>query len=447
MSKRIFRAYDIRGVFGEDLTPTMAVKIGGALSKLFPGDYCVCSDLRTSSLTLKMALSSGLLGSGLNVVDGGPGPIGMAIYATRHLGYHVAYVTASHLPPQWNGIKLFKPGGLPICEEALSKLADVTLAEDLWVRAGREGKYATREILNEYYGFLLKVPRKSGKNLKIVVDCGNGAASLIVPRLLRDLGYEVVGVNCDVDPLFRARGSEPTPETTSFMGKVIRDFDADMGVSFDGDGDRALFFDEKGNILSPEQAAIVMLKASPPGDVVANVECSSIVESFVESRGGRIIKVPVGRIYMIFESMKTNITLGVESSGHYIPYGGINLDDGILALLQLLESLSSLDAPLSSLVVPMPLLRKMKIEISDEVKFKVVDWLKNYYPSRYDKVSTIDGVRVDLEDGWFLIRASNTEPAIRVTIESSTPSGLDRIEKIVREDLSLAIGKVKACDT
>jgi phosphomannomutase len=95
----------------------------------------------------------------------------------------------------------------------------------------------------------------------------------------------------------------------------------------------------------------------------------------------------------------------------------------------------------------MPLLRKMKIEISDEVKFKVVDWLKNYYPSRYDKVSTIDGVRVDLEDGWFLIRASNTEPAIRVTIESSTPSGLDRIEKIVREDLSLAIGKVKACDT
>jgi phosphomannomutase len=437
--RNIFRAYDIRGIFGEDLTPTVAVKIGGALSKHFPGVYCVCSDLRSSSQALKMALSSGLLGSGQNVVDAGLGPIGMAIYATKHLGHHVAYVTASHLPPEWNGIKLFKPNGLPICEEDLEKLAETVEREDFWVKAGGEGKYVTRDVLSEYYDFLLKVPKKTSRKLKIVVDCGNGAASLVVPRLLRDLGHDVIGINCDVDPLFRVRGSEPTPETTSFMGKLIRDFNADLGVSFDGDGDRALFFDEKGNTVTPEQAALVMLKAAPPGDVVANVECSSVVERFVQDRGGKVVKVPVGRIHMIFQAMKSNIVLGVESSGHYIPYGGVNLDDGILAVLQLIEALGTLDAPLSSLLVPMPLLRKIKIEISDEVKFRVVDWLKNTYLSKYEKVSTIDGVRVDLEDGWFLVRASNTEPAIRVTIESNNTEGLDRIEKMVRKDIEQAM--------
>jgi phosphomannomutase len=142
---------------------------------------------------------------------------------------------------------------------------------------------------------------------------------------------------------------------------------------------------------------------------------------------------------MIFQAMKSNIVLGVESSGHYIPYGGVNLDDGILAVLQLIEALGTLDAPLSSLLVSMPLLRKIKIEISDEVKFRVVDWLKNTYLSKYEKVSTIDGVRVDLEDGWFLVRASNTEPAIRVTIESNNTEGLDRIEKMVRKDIEQAM--------
>ncbi|ABL78211.1 phosphomannomutase/phosphoglucomutase [Thermofilum pendens] len=440
----IFRAYDIRGVYGVDLNPAIAVAIGNALSRLFPGEYCVCSDTRSSSPALKAALSAGLAGSGSNVVDGGTGPIGMAIYATKHLEYHVAYVTASHLPPEWNGIKLFKPRGIPICEEDLKKLGEVAAGNLEWAKPGSEGAYTHRDVLYEYYKFLLKVGKTSSRRTRVVVDCGNGAASLIVPRLLRSLGYDVVGINCDVDPLFSVRGSEPTLESTAYLKDVVLRFRADLGVSFDGDGDRAIFFDEKGNPLAPEQAAVVILKGSQPGDVIANVECSSMVEKYVASRGGRVVRVPVGRIHMIFESMKSSFVLGVESSGHYVPYGGLNLDDGILAVLQFLEAFEKLGGPVSALVEPMPLMRKVKLEVNEEVKFKAVEYLKAYYAGKYDRVDTTDGVRVDLDYGWFLVRASNTEPVIRVTIEASTKEDLDKLEKLVREDIERALSAARS---
>ncbi|PLJ78293.1 phosphomannomutase/phosphoglucomutase [Infirmifilum sp. SLHALR2] len=439
----IFRAYDIRGVFGKDLTPDVVALIGAALSNLERGDYCVCHDVRFSSPILARALASGLMGAGSNVVDSGVGPIGMAIYASKHLSYHVAYITASHLPPEWNGIKMFRPGGEPICLGDIERIKSLVDSGVTWAGLSGYGSLRAREILPEYIEFLHKVGSHSG-GLRVLVDCGNGSASLVVPRLLRDLGYEVATVNCDVDPRFPVRGSEPTPENTAYMSALVRDLKADIGVSFDGDGDRVIFFDEAGSPLAPEQAAVVMLRAMGRANVAANVECSSVVDRVVAEMGGRVIRVPVGRIFMILDAVKSGAELGVESSGHFVTYNGINLDDGVLSLLFMLEAVEKLGGPVSRYRVPMPPTKKLKVDVPDEEKFRVVEALKNKYSAEYDKVTTIDGVRVDTDKGWFLVRASNTEPVIRVTIEAYKPEDLELIErKVLRDIEELIKGKDK----
>ncbi|MEZ0345980.1 MAG: hypothetical protein ABWK01_05470, partial [Infirmifilum sp.] len=426
----IFRAYDIRGVYGKDLTPEIAALIGGALSNFEKGEYCLCHDTRFSSPILSRALAGGLAGAGSKVLDAGFGPIGMAIYASKHLALHVAYVTASHLPPQWNGIKLFRPGGNPICLGDIEKIREIAEKGVSWSGIETYGEIIVRELLPEYSEFLHGIGKHSG-GLRVVVDCGNGSTAMVVPELLRDLGYEVYTVNCDVDPRFPARGSEPTPENTGYMLPVIKAFKADVGVSFDGDGDRVIFFDEKGEPLTPEQAAVVMIRALGRVDVAANVECSSIVDKEVAKRGGKVVRVPVGRIFMILDAMRAGVELGVESSGHFVAYKGINLDDGIVSLLFMLETLEKLDSPLSSLRVPMPPSKKIKLDVPDEKKFAVVDLLKARYLKEYDRVTTLDGVRVDTDKGWVLVRASNTEPVIRVTIEAEDNEWLSKLEEKV----------------
>lgn len=433
LPRNIFRAYDIRGIYGQDLTPEVFLLLGAALSERF-SEVCVCSDTRLSSPALRLSLGAGLLGGGAKVVDAGAGPIGLAIYAAKHRKYAVGYVTASHLPPEWNGLKLYEPGGRPISLEDLEKLRERVEKGVVW-RMNREAKMIIEEsLLSSYSDYLKKLSRVTG-NLKVVLDCGGGATSLVVPSLLRELGYEVVTINCDVDPLFSARGSEPTAETTSYLSDLIRRFHGDVGVAFDGDGDRVIFYDERGMPLTPEQAAVVMIKGHKVRRVIANVECSWLLDKFVKEAGGTVERVPVGRIYIIYKSLESYGGLGVESSGHYVAFDGANLDDGIASLLYFLEALVTLGGRASAHVPPPPLTKRVKLEVGDEKKFEIVERMKTRLVSRYRDVTTIDGVRVDLEEGWFLIRPSNTEPVIRVTIEAGDEAALKRLEELVYEEL------------
>lgn len=368
------------------------------------------------------------------MVDAGEGPIGLAIYAAKHRRYPVGYVTASHLPPEWNGLKLYEPGGRPISLGDLEKLREKVERGVVW-RVSRGSRIDFEEtLLASYVDYLKRLPRAGG-GLRVVLDCGNGATSLVVPNLLRELGYEVITINCDVDPLFSARGSEPTPESTSYLGDVVRKFRGDVGVAFDGDGDRVIFYDENGRHLTPEQAAVVMIKGHGVRRVIANVECSWMLDRFVKESGGVIERVPVGRIYIIYKSLRDSGGLGVESSGHYVAYDGANLDDGIASLLYLLEALSKLGGTLSSHIPPAPLTRRLKLEVGDEKKFEVIERVKEKLTSKFKEVTTIDGVRVDLEEGWFLVRPSNTEPVIRVTIEAANEESLRQIEGLVYKEL------------
>lgn len=434
LPRHIFRAYDIRGIYGKDLTPDIMARVGGAISNYLKTTYAVGSDFRFSSPILKNALISGLIGAGSDVVDIGSVPIGLAMYSTKHLGYGMAYVTASHLPPEWNGVKLSGPNARLMYNQDVFAIRDIFFNGVKWSSIGETGRYSRRDIMSEYIDFVKKTVNIKG-GLKILVDCGNGATSIIVPQLLRDLGHTVFTVNCDVDSRFPGRGSEPSPEKLQGIAELVVKGGFDFGVAFDGDGDRTIFIDDKGRILSSEQAAIIMLKGNGIGNVVANVECSSILEKFVQEQGKKVTRVPVGRTYMVLEMERGDYVLGVESSGHYVAYRNANMDDGIMTLMYFVEAVEKLATRVSEEVVTMPYRKKIKLEVGDEKKFEMVSCLKETLSRKYDKVDTIDGVRVDLDGGWFLVRPSNTEPIIRITIEGNTKEELEKIEKIAMEEI------------
>lgn len=433
----IFRAYDIRGIFNKELTPEVMARIGSAVGSYAPSPYAVGGDTRGSTPVLKTALIAGLLSAGVDVYDIGTTPIGAALYSTLRKGLGMAYVTGSHLPPEWNGVKLSRPGGDLMVGRDIYSIREIFLEDERISRSSHidVGRRLRMDVLPEYVLFLKKKAR--GGSLRIVVDCGNGAASLVVPALLRDLGHEVYAINCDVDPRFPARGSEPEPEKLGELSRSIKDFRADFGVAFDGDGDRTLFFDERGRPLTAEQAAVVMLEGGGRGDVVANVECSMMLEEYVRSYGGRIFWVPVGRTFMIKELNNRGAILGVESSGHYVVWRNYNMDDGILTLLYFAEAVHNLGREISEVVPRTYPQTKIRIKVDDRVKFALIEKLREKMLKEYGKVDTTDGIRVDLGRGWTLIRPSNTEPLIRITVEAYDEKLLkklrDNFEKLVRE--------------
>ncbi len=432
--EHIFRAYDIRGIFNRDLTVDVMARIGMAIAAYAPGEYAVGGDVRGSTPALKSALIGGLLAGGCDVVDIGIVPIGCAMYATLHEGYGMAYVTASHLPPEWNGVKLSRPKADLMVGPDIYAIRDIFMDDSRLARASydRCGRYRRVDLLPKYVDLLKSKAKESG--LKVVVDCGNGAAALVFPKVLRDLGHEVLTINCDIDPRFPARGAEPTPDKLDLLKKSVMEWGADFGVAFDGDGDRTLFVSNEGRVLTAEQAAIVMLEGIEKGDVVANVECSSILESFVADYGGRVYRVPVGRTYMIREVMRTGAVLGVESSGHYVVWRNLNLDDGILTAICFAEAVARLGEKISRILPePYPVLRT-KLPVNDAVKFKLVEALARDLSKKYDRITTIDGVRVDLEDGWVLVRPSNTEPLVRITVEAKT---LEKAKRLLSEYVRL----------
>ncbi|MCD6563390.1 MAG: hypothetical protein J7K23_05690 [Thermoproteales archaeon] len=426
--RHIFRKYDIRGIFGKDLTPEIVTRIGLAISQYVDSKFSVGGDIRKSTGILKDSLINGLVYGNRDVLDIGIVPIGVAIYSTYHMGYAMAYITASHLPQEWNGIKLSRPNGDLLVGDDIVKIMQFFYNEHLISKESRKiGKITKKDIMDEYRDFILN--NMKGGSLKIVVDCGNGATSLIAPQLLRDFGYTVYTINCDIDSRFPARGSEPQPEKIRILSEVVTTIKADFGVAFDGDGDRTLFVDEKGNILSAEQAAIVMLEGGIMGDVVANVECSTILEKYVKYKGNKIYRVPVGRTFMIREMQKHNAVLGVESSGHFVAYKNLNMDDGIVTLVYFAHALSSLNKPLSKIIPPTLPFKKIKIDVkNDRKKFIIMEKLKKEMMEKYDNISLVDGIRIDLDEGWILIRPSNTEPVIRLTIEAKDTKTLIKLE-------------------
>ena len=437
----IFRAYDIRGIYGKDLTPEVMKKIGMAAGTYRPGNFTVGRDFRSHGKNLEDAFVSGLLSTGSNATLIGTCPTSLCVFANWVLKNDIAsYITGSHLTSEWNGIKFFYQDGVGFFEDENKKLGSIAISEEFKIG---KGYVKTVDVEEKYIDFINK--RVKPEKIRIVVDFGNGAACIITKKILKKLGVESSFLFDKPDPNFSNRNPEPTPDSLSALSEKVEREGADLGIAFDGDGDRALYVDDKGSVLASEQATILFLRdimKVVKGTVIVNVECSSIIDNEVKKLGGNVVRIPVGHTFLVQEAKKRNAILGIEKSGHICIPKFFWFDDAIINSMYMIEIVSKLDEKVSDVIkkLPIPLFKRIEINCPDEKKFRVIKNLKKKLISEYENINTIDGVRIDFPDSWVLIRASNTSPIIRLSIEARSEAEISKLSKKFSELIQTEIG-------
>ncbi|UYZ39755.1 MAG: hypothetical protein N2V74_06055 [Candidatus Methanospirare jalkutatii] len=454
----IFRAYDIRGIFNKDISPSVFLSIGlalGALAEERGWHRCVVvgRDIRRTSDALAKALQAGLLAAGVDVADVGVAPFGVSAFAGFSLRKSVvAFVTASHLPPEWNGLKLYLGDGIAFSEaenEALRELVLSGKAEERskgWSEVG--ASHALSSMREEYIEHLSSLFDCRDFKGRVLLDCGNGCMGLVALDVMRNAGVEHVdALFPNPDWRFPNRAPEPTAESIRALREEVLRKNADFGAAFDGDGDRVVFVDDCGRVLSAEHAAVVVAKdllSRRKGDrniVLANVECSLLLEAELEGMGAKVERIPVGHTFLTRLASQRKAIFGVESSGHFVIPEIFPFDDAMLMPLKIAEVLAKTGRKLSEIIDEMPKFYKRRVNLrcDDRIKFDVMRVLEKRLVSEFgeEKINLADGIRVDLREssgggageeeggGWVLIRASNTEPLIRITSEAGSEEKME----------------------
>lgn len=448
----IFRAYDIRGLYNKDITSSIMYQIGLAfgsyvLKELKGKDITVGNDIRNSSYPLSYAFISGVLSTGVNVTYVGTTAFGQTLYAGWKLDKDAtAFITASHLPPEWNGIKFYHSDGVGFSEEEILKIRDIAIGEDYKLVDWDElGNIDHLDISADYINFFKEKINLTEK-LKVALDCGGGSTTLSAPDVFGSLGIDVVPIYCKTDPSFSGRPSDPKPKNLGTLVNIVQEKNCDFGVAFDGDGDRAIIADDTGKILSADQTGIIIGKfgiAKNKGTIIVNVECSKAVAEQLEPLGFKVKQIPVGHTFLTIEAKEEKSPLGVESSGHIIIPEFFLFDDAMVTPLKIAEILNKEKQKLSTLVRKIPVypIKKIEIKCDDKIKFTVVENLKKNLYNQYSNLNTLDGVRINLENGWILIRASNTSPIIRMTIEANSDEIIEQLDLEFRKKIEEEIYK------
>jgi len=360
----------------------------------------------------------------------------------------IAFVTASHLPPEWNGIKFYFGDGVGLPEEELNKIRDYTLKQE-WDTADftKVGRVSITDAKEKYASFFKK-SFHFNKKIRVAVDCGGASMTLSAPKIFTDLGLELVPVYCTPDPLFSQRPSDPKPKNLETLKRTVVDQTCDFGVAFDGDGDRSVIVDNTGTVLSADETGIIIGKyglGSKKGTIIANVECSKTVNEQLGPLGFSIKKIQVGHTFLTLHAKKENALLGIESSGHLILPEYFLFDDALVIPLKIAEILDSTAKTIEDLRKEIPSYPTEKIEISceDNIKFDVMKHLQKSFAEEYPEINTLDGVRIDFPDGWVLIRASNTSPLIRLTTEAKTKKLVNDFAKTFTDKTQIVIDSFK----
>ncbi|HIH00131.1 MAG TPA: phosphomannomutase/phosphoglucomutase [Thermoplasmata archaeon] len=438
ISKLIFRAYDIRGLYNKDISPEVLYKIG-----LAAGTYvkhtmqgkqiCVGGDIRQSSQSLVHAFIAGVTATGVHIVHTGTSSFGQTLFTGGQLKADlIAFVTASHLPPEWNGIKFYYGDGVGFPEENLMMIRDLVLQDSFelasWDHIGQVTSVDAKDGYHDFFVSRFNFKKK----LKVALDCGGASMTLSAPEIFTSIGLQVAPVFCDPDPSFSKRPSDPKPKNLTTLVQTVKNNHCDFGVAFDGDGDRSVIVDNTGQILSADQTGIIIGKhglKKNKGTIIVNVECSKSVKEQLEPVGYHIKQIQVGHTFLTLEAKQTKALLGIESSGHLIIPEYFLFDDALVVPLKIAQILENVKRPLHDLVMESPSYptRKEEIECADGIKFDVIRRLKQELSKEYDQVNTMDGIRVDFKEGWVLIRASNTSPIIRLTAEADTTEILQEL--------------------
>ncbi|HVK21286.1 MAG TPA: phosphomannomutase/phosphoglucomutase [Actinokineospora sp.] len=441
----VFKAYDIRGVVGEQIDADLVRAIGAGFARLVGGPTIVVGyDMRDSSPGLADAFAEGASGEGVDVINIGLASTDMLYFASGSLNLPGAMFTASHNPAQYNGIKLCRAGAAPVGQD--SGLTDIQRdVEANTPGSGKSGSVESRDLLAEYAAYLNKLVDLSGSRpLKIVVDAGNGMGGYTVPSVFAGLPFDVVPMYFELDGSFPNHEANPLdPKNIVDLQAKVREVGADAGLAFDGDADRCFVVDERGEPVSPSAVtalvAVRELVKDPGGTVIHNLITSKAVPEIVAEHGGKPVRTRVGHSFIKEEMAKTGAIFGGEHSAHYYFRDFWKADTGMLAALHVLAALGEQDGPLSALTTVYN-----RYAASGEINSTVADQagrlaaIKAEFGGRDGvELDELDGLTVQLADGsWFNLRASNTEPLLRLNIEAADDTAVaalrDEVLAIVR---------------
>ncbi|MGN1321645.1 phosphoglucosamine mutase [uncultured Methanosphaera sp.] len=443
--KQLFGTFGVRRVANTVLTPEFASKIAAAYGTKVKGTIAIGSDPRTSSEMIKHAVTAGLLSTGCNVVDLGTLPTPAVQYAVRKYYDGGIMVTASHNPPKYNGLKLLDSDGIGTPDDLEEEIEDIYFNDKqervTWDKIGKAYK---RNIVDEYIDEVLKrvdVEAIKDAHLKVVLDCGSGAACRTTPYIIRKLGCEITTLNCQPDGAFPGRNPEPTEDNLQDLIKVVKATGADIGIAHDGDADRTICIDEKGQFVFGDKSfALVeksMLEKNNGGKIVTTVATSNAIADIALQNNGEIILTRVGDLVVARKLQEVDGLFGGEENGGLIFPDFVYGRDSGLATAMLLEILAKTKKPLSELISELPTYfsEKRKVQCPDDKKSIVAEGILK--DTTDYEVDTTDGVKVITDEGWVIIRPSGTEPIYRCFSEAKTPEkaaeladwGMSLIEK------------------
>jgi phosphomannomutase len=437
---RVVKAYDVRGLVGEELDESLATDLGAAFAKLMRAEgarqVVLGHDMRDSSPALAAAFATGVTDQGLDVVRIGLASTDQLYFAAGLLDCPGAMFTASHNPAAYNGIKLCRAGAKPVgADTGLRPISDDVIA-GVAKYDGQPGTVADRDVLADYGRYLRSLVDTSGlRPLRVAVDAGNGMAGHTAPAVLGPIGsITLLPLYFELDGSFPNHEANPLdPANLLDLQAFVRDSGADIGLAFDGDADRCFVVDERGRPVLPSTVTSLVaareLGREIGATVIHNVITSRAVPELVTERGGTPLRSRVGHSYIKAMMADTGAIFGGEHSAHYYFRDFWGADSGMLAALYVLAALGEQDRPLSELMADY-----QRYEASGEINFTVadapscVDAVLKHFGSRIQSIDHLDGVTVDLGEGrWFNLRTSNTEPLLRLNVEARSVEDVDAV--------------------
>lgn len=440
IDREIFRSYDIRGIVDDNMGPEVVRLIGQgfggiALAANQP-EVIIGGDGRLTTPPLKQALTTGLNAAGCDVIDIGLLPTPLLYYATRCSQISSStgiMVTGSHNPPEYNGLKIVL-NGVSFSEDSLISLYERVVSGDM---TSGSGTYRELDVQNDYVNEI-KTATKLARHLKIVVDAGNGIAGASAPNLLTAIGTEVIPLYCDVDGSFPNHHPDPAePANLSDLSATVVRTGADFGIAFDGDGDRIGVVTGDGRVVCADQLMMLFAKAvlaeHPGASVVFDVKCSRRLGALIAELGGNPIIWQTGHSRLKAKIAESGAKLGGEYSGHICFadrwYG---FDDALYSAVRLVELVAAQNQSLDELFDELPkdcVTPELKIHTSESAKFSIMgDLVAAREQFSTQNITDIDGLRVEYQDGWGLIRASNTSPTLTLRFEAQDEVALERIQ-------------------
>lgn len=437
----VFREYDIRGIAGKEITEELAYKLGYAYATMLPDGetrpVIVARDVRISGPVIQKAVIDGLRSAGANVVDIGMAPTPLAYYGVFHLdGAGCIMVTASHNPGDYNGFKLMK-GRDSLHGEDIQIMKELMLQPQQ--KVDPQGSLSAIDVIPDYSEFIQQ-DIKLGRPLKVVIDAGNGPSGIIAGPLYRKLGCEVIELFCEPDGTFPNHHPDPTvEENMQDIAAAVREHRADIGIAFDGDGDRIGVVDEHGKIIWGDMLLLLLsrhlLKQHPGATVISEVKCSQHMYDDITAHGGNAIMWRTGHSPIKAKMKETGALLAGEMSGHmFFADRFYGFDDAVYAGARVMEMLADQKRAASELLSGVPIAvttPEIRVECSDARKFDLVEEAKAHFSSLGYNIIDVDGMRIKFDDGWGLLRASNTQPSLVLRFEAPNESRMNDMRSLI----------------